>query len=51
MAKVTISSTLDYETAIKLENDAVEKNITISQLIRNIINEKYKINNVAKRSE
>ena len=51
MAKVTISSTLDYETAIKLENDAVEKNITISQLIRNIINEKYKINNVVKRSE
>lgn len=43
MTKVTISSTLNYETAIKLENDAVEKNITISQLIRNIINEKYKV--------
>lgn len=41
--RVTVSSTLDYETAIKLENDAVEKNMTISQLIRNIINEKYKI--------
>jgi len=51
MAKVTVSSTLDYETAIKLENDAVEKNITVSKLIRNIISEKYKINNVVKRSE
>ena len=42
MAKVTVSSTLDYEIAMKLENDAVEKNMTISQLIRNIVNEKYK---------
>lgn len=41
MVRVTVSSTLDYETAIKLENDAIEKNMTISQLIRNIINEKY----------
>lgn len=40
---VTVSSTLDYEIAMRLENDAVEKNITISQLIRNIINEKYKV--------
>lgn len=51
MAKVTVSSTLDYETAMKLENDAIEKDMTISQLIRNIINEKYKINNVTKRNE
>lgn len=44
MVKVTVSSSLDYDIAIKLESEAIERDMTISQLIRSIITDKYKTN-------
>ncbi len=42
MVKATISTTVDYEIAEKIENEAIKKNITVSQLLRDIITEKFK---------
>lgn len=42
MANVTISSTVDFKIAEKLEYDAITNNTTISHIIRNIIIENYK---------
>lgn len=42
MAKATLSTTVDYEIAKRLEDEAIKQNITVSHLIRNLLIEKYK---------